>query len=44
MTPDQRRESMSLSTSDLTDEEDKLKAYTLELFSYDHFRSGLSVV
>ncbi|XP_056909520.1 unconventional myosin-VIIa isoform X1 [Takifugu flavidus] len=38
MTPDQRRESMGVSTSDLSDEEEKLKAYTLEEFSYDHFR------
>lgn len=35
---------MALSTSDLSDEEEKLKAYTLEEFSYDHFRSGFSVV
>lgn len=38
MTPDQRRESMGVSASDLSDEEEKLKAYTLEEFSYDHFR------
>lgn len=31
---------MALSTSDLSDEEDKLKTYTLEEFSYDHFRLG----
>lgn len=30
---------MGLATSDLSDEEEKLKAYTLEEFSYDHFRS-----
>lgn len=44
MTPDQRRESLGLATSDLSDEEDKLKAYTLEEFSYDHFRSAFLVV
>lgn len=30
---------MGLSTSDLSDDEEKLKAYTLEEFSYDYFRS-----
>lgn len=34
---------MGVSTSDLPDEEDKLKTYTLEEFSYDHFRSDFSV-
>lgn len=37
MTPDQRRESISLSQMSLL-EQDKPKAYTLEEFSYDHFR------
>ncbi|XP_023197958.1 unconventional myosin-VIIa-like isoform X2 [Xiphophorus maculatus] len=37
MTPDQRRESLSLSQMSLS-EKDKSKAYTLEEFSYDHFR------
>ncbi|XP_054902492.1 unconventional myosin-VIIa-like isoform X4 [Poeciliopsis prolifica] len=37
MTPDQRRESLSLSQMSLS-EKDKPKAYTLEEFSYDHFR------
>lgn len=44
MTPDQRRESMGMPTSDLSDEEEKLKAYTLEEFSYDHFRSVSSTI
>lgn len=44
MTPDQRRESIGLSTSDHSDEEEKLKAYTLEEFSYDYFRSAFSLV
>lgn len=35
---------MGLSTSDLSGEEEKLKAYTLEEFSYDYFRSAFSVV
>lgn len=34
---------MGLSTSDVSDEVEKLKAYTLEEFSYDHFRSVLSL-
>lgn len=38
MTPDQRRESISLSQMNLPDDEDKTKAYTLEEFSYDYFR------
>lgn len=38
MTPDQRRESVSLSNMKLSDKEDKMKAYTLEEFSYDYFR------
>ncbi|MEQ2234302.1 Unconventional myosin-VIIa, partial [Ilyodon furcidens] len=38
MTPDQRRESLSLSQMSLS-EMDKSKAYTLEEFSYDHFRA-----
>lgn len=37
MTPDQRRESISLSQMSVS-EQDKPKAYTLEEFSYDHFR------
>ncbi|XP_077447744.1 unconventional myosin-VIIa-like isoform X2 [Stigmatopora argus] len=38
MTPDQRRESVTSSQMTLADGEDKSKAYTLEEFSYDHFR------
>uniref|UniRef100_A0AAQ5YLL6 Myosin VIIAb n=1 Tax=Amphiprion ocellaris TaxID=80972 RepID=A0AAQ5YLL6_AMPOC len=38
MTPDQRRESIGLSQMNLSDHEDKSKAYTLEEFSYDYFR------
>ncbi|KAM7397577.1 hypothetical protein PAMA_005743 [Pampus argenteus] len=38
MTPDQRRESISVSHIKLSDSEDKTKAYTLEEFSYDYFR------
>ena len=38
MTPDQRRESISVSLSNVSDNEDKIKAYTLEEFSYDYFR------
>lgn len=38
MTPDQRRESIGLSHVNLSDKEDKTKAYTLEEFSYDYFR------
>lgn len=38
MTPDQRRESIGLSQINLSDQEDKSKAYTLEEFSYDYFR------
>ncbi|XP_015243373.1 PREDICTED: unconventional myosin-VIIa-like [Cyprinodon variegatus] len=37
MTPNQRRESLSLSQTSLS-EMDKSKAYTLEEFSYDYFR------
>uniref|UniRef100_A0A672Z279 Myosin VIIAb n=1 Tax=Sphaeramia orbicularis TaxID=375764 RepID=A0A672Z279_9TELE len=37
MTPDQRRESVSLSQMNPSDE-DRAKAYTLEEFSYDYFR------
>ena len=37
MTPDQRRESISLSQMSPSDQ-DKAKAYTLEEFSYDYFR------
>uniref|UniRef100_A0A8C8INK3 Myosin VIIAb n=1 Tax=Oncorhynchus tshawytscha TaxID=74940 RepID=A0A8C8INK3_ONCTS len=39
MTPDQRRESINLSQLALAESEDKVKPYTLEEFSYDHFRS-----
>ncbi|CAG5870200.1 unnamed protein product [Menidia menidia] len=39
MTPDQRRESVSLSQTVLSEQEDKSKAFTLEEFSYDHFRA-----
>uniref|UniRef100_A0A4W6D941 Myosin VIIA n=1 Tax=Lates calcarifer TaxID=8187 RepID=A0A4W6D941_LATCA len=38
MTPDQRRESIGLSQMNVSDKEDKTKAYTLEEFSYDYFR------
>ncbi|XP_051903199.1 unconventional myosin-VIIa-like isoform X2 [Hippocampus zosterae] len=38
MTPDQRRESVTLSQMSLANSEDKSKAYTLEEFSYDYFR------
>nr|XP_054590278.1 unconventional myosin-VIIa isoform X2 [Nothobranchius furzeri] len=38
MTPDQRRESITSSQLSLSDR-DKPKAYTLEEFSYDHFRT-----
>ncbi|KAM8835793.1 unconventional myosin-VIIa isoform 1-T1 [Synchiropus picturatus] len=38
MTPDQRRESISQSQMNLCEKEDRGKAYTLEEFSYDHFR------
>uniref|UniRef100_A0A3Q3QP69 Myosin VIIAb n=1 Tax=Monopterus albus TaxID=43700 RepID=A0A3Q3QP69_MONAL len=38
VTPDQRRESISLSQMNPPDNEDKAKAYTLEEFSYDYFR------
>lgn len=38
MTPDQRRESISLTQLNLSGIEDKAKAYTLEEFSYDYFR------
>ncbi|XP_046908085.1 unconventional myosin-VIIa-like [Hypomesus transpacificus] len=38
MTPDQRKESISLSQLALAESEDKIKPYTLEEFSYDHFR------
>lgn len=38
MTPDQRRESINLSNMSLYEKEDKMKAYTLEEFSYDYFR------
>uniref|UniRef100_A0A3Q2Y3T3 Myosin VIIA n=1 Tax=Hippocampus comes TaxID=109280 RepID=A0A3Q2Y3T3_HIPCM len=37
MTPDQRRESVTLSQMSLANSEDKSKAYTLEEFSYDYF-------
>lgn len=37
MTPDQRRESISLSHTNT--KEEKMKVYTLEEFSYDYFRS-----
>ncbi|XP_020564813.1 unconventional myosin-VIIa-like isoform X2 [Oryzias latipes] len=38
MTPDQRRESISLSQMSLSEKELRSKAYTLEEFSYDFFR------
>nr|XP_043897584.1 unconventional myosin-VIIa-like isoform X2 [Solea senegalensis] len=38
MTPDQRRESITLSHINLCEKEEKPKAYTLEEFSYDYFR------
>uniref|UniRef100_A0A3P8ZLA6 Myosin VIIAb n=1 Tax=Esox lucius TaxID=8010 RepID=A0A3P8ZLA6_ESOLU len=38
MTPDQRRESISLSQLALAQSEGKVKPYTLEEFSYDYFR------
>ncbi|KAM4620039.1 unconventional myosin-VIIa [Polymixia lowei] len=38
MTPDQRRESITMSQLALSDNEDKAKPYTLEEFSYDYFR------
>ncbi|XP_068600827.1 unconventional myosin-VIIa-like [Brachionichthys hirsutus] len=38
MTPDQRRESIALSLINRVDQE-KIKAYTLEEFSFDYFRS-----
>ncbi|XP_047186505.1 unconventional myosin-VIIa-like isoform X3 [Scophthalmus maximus] len=38
MTPSQRRKSVSSSQMNLSDKEDKTKAYTLEEFSYDYFR------
>ncbi|XP_024921340.1 unconventional myosin-VIIa-like isoform X2 [Cynoglossus semilaevis] len=39
MTPDQRRESITLSQLNLLAKEEKTRAYTLEEFSYDFFRS-----
>ncbi|KAK7926039.1 hypothetical protein WMY93_008349 [Mugilogobius chulae] len=38
MTPDQRKETITLSQLDLSEHEDRAKAYTLEEFSYDYFR------
>uniref|UniRef100_A0A3B3ZWZ4 Myosin VIIAb n=1 Tax=Periophthalmus magnuspinnatus TaxID=409849 RepID=A0A3B3ZWZ4_9GOBI len=38
MTPDQRRESITLSQLELSEHEERAKAYTLEEFSYDYFR------
>ncbi|KAM3842174.1 unconventional myosin-VIIa-like, partial [Diretmus argenteus] len=39
MTPDQRRESISISQMKLSENVDKVKSYTLEEFSYDYFRT-----
>ncbi|KAF0022919.1 hypothetical protein F2P81_024900 [Scophthalmus maximus] len=41
MTPSQRRKSVSSSQMNLSDKEDKTKAYTLEEFSYDYFSNVL---
>lgn len=38
MSPEQCKESISLSQLNLMDCEEKVKPYTLEEFSYDHFR------
>lgn len=38
MSPEQCKESISLSQLNLMDSEEKVKPYTLEEFSYDHFR------
>ncbi|RXN27013.1 unconventional myosin-VIIa-like isoform X2 [Labeo rohita] len=37
MTPDQRKDSISLSHQNLLDNGEKIQPYTLEEFSYDHF-------
>ncbi|XP_051512450.1 unconventional myosin-VIIa isoform X1 [Myxocyprinus asiaticus] len=38
MTPDQRQESIRISHMPLTENEERIKPYTLEEFSYDYFR------
>ncbi|XP_058614068.1 unconventional myosin-VIIa isoform X2 [Onychostoma macrolepis] len=38
MSPDQRKDSVSLSHQNLLDSGEKVQPYTLEEFSYDHFR------
>ncbi|XP_051536832.1 unconventional myosin-VIIa-like [Myxocyprinus asiaticus] len=38
MSPDQRKDSISLSQPNLLDSGEKVQPYTLEEFSYDHFR------
>uniref|UniRef100_A0A672LLI6 Myosin VIIA n=1 Tax=Sinocyclocheilus grahami TaxID=75366 RepID=A0A672LLI6_SINGR len=38
MSPDQRKDSISLSHQNLLDSGEKVQPYTLEEFSYDHFR------
>lgn len=43
MTPDQRRESITLSQLNLLAKEEKTRAYTLEEFSYDFFRCFLRI-
>uniref|UniRef100_A0A8C5CVX1 Myosin VIIA n=1 Tax=Gadus morhua TaxID=8049 RepID=A0A8C5CVX1_GADMO len=40
MTPDQRRESISMTQLSEAEHLDKVKPYTLEEFSYDYFRCG----
>lgn len=40
MSPDQRKDSISLSHQNLQDSVEKVQPYTLEEFSYDHFRSS----
>ncbi|XP_072303122.1 unconventional myosin-VIIa-like [Eucyclogobius newberryi] len=39
LTPDQRRESITLSQLELSEHEERAKDYTLEEFSYDYFRA-----
>uniref|UniRef100_A0A671LN89 Unconventional myosin-VIIa-like n=1 Tax=Sinocyclocheilus anshuiensis TaxID=1608454 RepID=A0A671LN89_9TELE len=39
MSPDQRKDSISLSHRNLLDSGEKVQPYTLEEFSYDHFRT-----
>lgn len=38
MTPDQRQESVRVSQLVLPEDDDRMKPYTLEEFSYDYFR------